>query len=185
MLHVRLGTRFLPTVALVAAGVLGCQTATAAAIATAATREASPVRSNVNFGGMVEQQINGHTDACGSAARVDLAAALLARIGVGNVAFFTGAGRTGTGCVVVTGNRQPVGTDFRIRGLTAASVANNTDQPVAVYSDQTGNLDAVVPARTDADITPVDVNFASYSQGTTPPPDDRGLVPTAVFQFPS
>ncbi|GAA1983571.1 hypothetical protein [Catenulispora subtropica] len=181
MLRPRIGTPFAHAVAVAATGVLLCQAGTAAAV----TRGAADTRSGTGSKGLVEQQINGYTDACGPAAAVTVAAEMLSRIGIGNVALYTGPGRTGRGCVVVTGNGQPIGTDFQIMHMTAANVANYTDEPVAVYSDLTDNLDAVVPARTDADITPVDVNFAFYPEGTTPPPDDRGLIPTAVFQFPS
>ena len=34
-----------------------------------------------------------------------------------------------------------------------------------------------------SDLAPVDVNFAAYPEGSTPPPDDRGLIPAAVFKF--
>lgn len=131
------------------------------------------------------QEDNGYYAACGPAADVSAMAFALSLAGVGNVALYTGAGRTGTGCDVITGNGQPIATDFQVMGMTAANVDNHTDEPQAVYSDLTDNLDAVVPAGTDADITPVDVNFAAYPVGTTPPPDDRGLIPTAVFHFPA
>ncbi|WP_344665400.1 hypothetical protein [Catenulispora yoronensis] len=136
-------------------------------------------------GEWTEQHNNGYTAGCGTAEEAEVAAEMLARLGIGDVALFTGPGRTGRGCVVFTGNGQPIGTDFQVAGMTAASVANYTDEPVAVYSDVTDLLDAVVPAGTSADIRPVDVNFASYPVGSTPPPDDRGLNATAVFQFPS
>ncbi|NUR60675.1 MAG: hypothetical protein HOV87_18745 [Catenulispora sp.] len=162
-------------------GLLLCQAGAAAAAAHPRTDS----HSTGGMRGTVEQQINGYTDACGSAAAITLAAEMLARLGVGSVALFTGPGRTGTGCVVVTGDGQPIGTDFQITRMTAASVANYTDEQVAIYSDLTDKLDAVVPPHSTADIKPVDVNFASYPEGTTPPPDDRGLNPRAVFQFPS
>jgi len=39
------------------------------------------------------------------------------------------------------------------------------------------------PVPNRLDIAPVDVNFAAYPEGSTPPPDDRGLIPAAVFKF--
>ena len=131
------------------------------------------------------QTNNGYNAACGPAADVEAMSMALGLVGIGNVALYTGAGRTGTGCDVITGTGLPIGTDFQIMGMTAANVDNRSDEPVAVYSDTTDDLDAVVPAGADSDITPVDVNFAAYPQGSTPPPDDRGLIPAAVFQFPT
>lgn len=164
-----------------ATGLLMCQ----AGAATAAVRPAADNHGTGGMRGTVQQQVNGYTDACGPAAGVTIAADMLARIGIGSVALYTGPGRTGTGCVVVTADGQPIGTDFQITRMTVASVANYTDEQVAVYSDLTDNLDAVLPPHSTGDIRPVDVNFAFYPEGTTPPPDDRGLHPTAVFQFPS
>jgi hypothetical protein len=170
MAHLRPRTR-LAAVALATAGVLAAPAATASA---ATASQHLPV-----------QQNNGYYAACGPAADVEGMATALSLAGIGNVALYTGAGRTGTGCDVISGNGLPIATDFQVMGMTAANVDNRTDEPVAVYSDLSDNLDAVVPAGTDADITPVDVNFAAYPVGSNPPPDDRGLIPTAVFQFPT
>jgi hypothetical protein len=130
------------------------------------------------------QSNNGFYAACGGAADIAAMSFALSLAGVGNVALYTGPQRTGQGCDVISGNGLPIGTDFQVMGMTAANVDNRGDEPVAVYSDTTDNLDAVVPAGADSDITPVDVNFAAYPEGTTPPPDDRGLIPAAVFHFP-
>jgi hypothetical protein len=138
---------------------------------------------NHHQGGLPVQQINGFDAVCGTAADIRATTWALGLIGLGNVALYTGPHRTGTACDVLTGNGLPTGTDFQVKGMTAANVENNTDEPVAVYSDQTGNLDAVVPAGTDSDITPVDVNFAAYPAGSNPPPDDKGLVPAAAFKL--
>lgn len=188
MADLRPRTRRTAAVALAATGIL-----IPAAIASAATvthkstnhsRITNTSQSTNNSRHLPVQSDNGYDAACGPAADVQAMTMALGMVGLGNVALYTGPGRTGTGCDVITGNGLPIGADFQIRGMKAANVENNTDEPVAVYSDQTDDLDAVVPAGTDSDIAPVDVNFAAYPQGSTPPPDDRGLIPTAVFQFP-
>jgi hypothetical protein len=182
MADLRPRTRRSAAVTLAATGILA-----PAAIASAGTvthKVTNTSQSSNNSQHLPVQSDNGYDAACGPAADVQAMTMALGMVGLGNVALYTGPGRTGTGCDVITGNGLPIGTDFQIRGMKAANVENNTDEPVAVYSDQTDDLDAVVPAGTDSDITPVDVNFAAYPQGSTPPPDDRGLIPTAVFQFP-
>ena len=175
MAHLRPRTRLAAAVALATAGLLAAPAATASAVTVTVTDQSDhlPV-----------QQINGYDAACGPAADVAAMSMALGLVGIGNVALYTGPGRGGTGCDVITGNGLPTGTDFQVMGMTAANVDNQTDEPLAVYSDRTDNLDAVVPPGTDSDITPVDVNFAAYPAGSTPPPDDRGLIPAAVFQFP-
>lgn len=139
---------------------------------------------NHHQGGLQVQQNNGFTAACGPAADIQAMTMAVGLVGLGNVALFTGPGRTGTGCDVITGNGLPIGTDIQIKGLTAANAENNTDEQVAVYSDQTDDRAAIVPAGADSDFTPVDVNFAAYPDGSNPPPDDRGLNAAAVFTFP-
>lgn len=152
--------------------------------APAVTASADTVTVTSNSHGLPVQSDNGYQATCGPAADIEAVTMALGLVGIGNVALYTGPGRTGTGCDVITGNWLPIGTDFQVMGMTAANVDNRTGEPIAIYSDQTDNLDTVVPAGTDADIKPVDVNFAAYPQGSTPPPDDRGLIPTAVFKFP-
>lgn len=174
MTSLRPRVRRAAALALVAAGVVAVP---AAASAATSTRHANHSRQ------LPVQQNNGYYAACGAAADVEAMSFALGLAGVGNVALFTGPGRTGLGCDVISGNGLAIGTDFQVMGMTAANVDNRSDEPVAVYSDQTDDLDAVVPAGADSDITPVDVNYAAYPAGSTPPPDDRGLIPTAVFQF--
>ena len=174
--RLRLSARSAAAVAFAATGVL----AVPAALASAATVTDS--RTN-HSRSLPVQTVNGYNAACGPAADIEAMTMALGLVGIGNVALYSGPGRTGTGCDVISGNGQPIGTDFQVMGMTAANVDNRTDEPVAVYSDQTGNLDAVMPAGADSDITPVDVNYAAYPEGTTPPPDDRGLNPTAMFKF--
>ncbi|MEY9929106.1 hypothetical protein ABH926_003746 [Catenulispora sp. GP43] len=176
MADLRPRTRRAAAVALAATGILA-----PAAFASAAT---VTHKSTNNSRHLPVQSDNGYDAACGPAADIQAMTMALGMVGLGNVALYTGPGRTGTGCDVITGNGLPIGTDFQVRGMTAANVENNTDEPVAVYSDQSDDLDAVVPAGTDSDIAPVDVNFAAYPEGSPPPPDDRGLIPAAVFKFP-
>ncbi|WP_194923765.1 hypothetical protein [Catenulispora pinisilvae] len=176
MRHLRTRTRLATAVALATTGLLAVQAASASAAVHSQRSQSSqhlPV-----------QQNNGYYAACGPAADVTAMATALSLVSIGNVALYTGAGRTGTGCDVISGNGLPIGTDFQVMGMTAANIDNRTNEPVAVYSDLTDNLDATVGAGTDSDINPVDVNFAAYPEGSTPPPDDRGLIPAAVFQFP-
>lgn len=168
-------TRRAAAVVLAATGVLG---------APAVVASATTVSKNANASKQLPaQSSNGYYAACGSAADIGAMAFALSLAGIGNVALYTGPQRTGQGCDVITGNGLAIGTDFQVMGMTAANVDNHSDEPVAVYSDQTDNLDAVVSAGADDDIAPVDVNFAAYPEGSTPPPDDRGLIPAAVFHF--
>jgi hypothetical protein len=182
MANLRPRTRRAAAVAFAATGVLTAPFAIAAA-ATGTNHTTHTTRVTNHKQGLPVQTNNGYNAACGPAADVQAMSMALSLVGIGNVALYTGPGRTGTGCDVISGNGQPIGTDFQVMGMTAANVDNQSDEPVAVYSDTTDNLDAVVPAGADSDITPVDVNFAFYPEGSTPPPDDRGLIPTAVFQF--
>lgn len=162
-------------IVLAATGVLGAP----AAVVSAAT-----VTKNTNNSKQLPaQSSNGYYAACGAASDIEAMAFALSLAGIGNVALYTGPQRTGRGCDVITGNGLAIGTDFQVTGMTAANVDNHSDEPVAVYSDKTDNLDAVVPAGADDDIAPVEVNFAAYPEGSTPPPDDRGLIPAAVFHF--
>lgn len=176
MTSLRPRTRRAAAVALTAIGIF----AAPAVVASAAT----VTHRTTNHGqSLPVQSQNGYDAACGPAADIQAMTMALGLVGIGDVALYTGPGRTGTGCDVITGNGLPIGTDFQVMGMTAANVDNHADEPVAVYSDQTDNLDAVVPAGTDSDIAPVDVNFAAYPENSTPPPDDRGLIPAAVFKF--
>ena len=177
MASLRPRVRRAVAVAFAAGGVLAAQ----AFAASAAT--VTPVTSHNQS--LPVQTDNGYNATCGPAADIEALTMALGMVGIGNVALYTGPGRTGTGCDVISGNGLPIGTDFQVTGMTAANVDNRSDEPVAVYSDRTDNLDAVVPAGMDSDITPVDVNFAAYPEGSTPPPDDRGLIPAAVFTFPA
>jgi hypothetical protein len=181
MASLRLRTRRTAAVAFAATGILAAP-AVAASAATV-TPKSTTYKSTNHSQNLPVQTSNGYNAACGPAADVEAMSLALGLVGIGNVALYTGPGRTGAGCDVISGNGLPIGTDFRIKGMTAANVDNRSDEPVAVYSDQTDDLDAVVPAGADRDITPVDVNYAAYPDGTTPPPDDRGLNATAVFTF--
>lgn len=176
MASLRPRTRRAVAVALAAAGILTAQ-------AFAASAETVTHRTTNHSQDLPVQSVNGYDATCGPADDIEALTMALGLVGIGNVALYTGPGRTGTGCDVISGNGLPIGTDFQVKGMTAANVDNRGDEPVAVYSDLTDNLDAVVPAGTDSDITPVDVNYAAYPEGSTPPPDDRGLIPAAVFQF--
>jgi len=56
----------------------------------------------------------------------------------------------------------------------------------ATVTHRTTNHGQSLPVQSrngSSDIAPVDVNFAAYPEGSTPPPDDRGLIPAAVFKF--
>lgn len=183
MADLRPRTRRAAAVALVAAGVL--ITPAVAAADTGVNRTTHTTRVTNHSQSLPVQTDHGYDAACGPAADVEAMSMALGLVGIGNVALYTGAGRTGTGCDVITGNGQPIGTDFQVMGMTAANVDNRADEPVSIYSDRTDDQTALVPAGADSDITPTDVNFAFYPEGTTPPPDDRGLIPTAVFKFPS
>ncbi|MEY9856302.1 hypothetical protein ABH935_001906 [Catenulispora sp. GAS73] len=182
MTHPRLRPRRAAAVAFAATGLIATPAAIAAA-ATGVNHTTHTTRVTNHSQGLPVQSNNGYDAACGPAADVQAMSMALGLVGIGNVALYTGPGRTGSGCDVISGNGLPIGTDFQVMGMTAANVDNRSDEPVAVYSDTTDNLDAVVPAGADSDISPVDVNFAFYPEGSTPPPDDRGLVPAAVFQF--
>ena len=129
------------------------------------------------------QDSAGYLGAEGPAAQVKAASAELAAGRVGNTAFYTGAGETGTGFLVISGDGLPPTTDFQVMGMTAANVENNSDQLDAVYSDDGSQLDATVPPKTDMDVTPVDIDYAAYPPGYSPPPDNHGLNPTAEFAF--
>jgi hypothetical protein len=150
--------------------------------ASAAPASAEDVRSVVIAHGLSIQFSGGYLGAEGPAALVESASRDLHEIGIDNTALFTGAGETGTGFLVVSGGHVAEGTDFQVMNMTAASVHNASDAQDAVYSDG-GGLDAVVPAGASADIKPVDVDYAAYPDGSTPPPDNRGLHPTAQFTF--
>ena len=133
--------------------------------------------------GLDVQVADGFLAAEGPAALVATASESLRRGGVGNTALYTGAHETGNGVVVISGNGVLPTTDFQIMEMTAANVENNSTQLDAVYSDDSSALDALVAPGTDADITPVDVDFAAYPVGSTPPPDNHGLNPNAQFTF--
>ena len=133
--------------------------------------------------GLDVQVADGFLAAEGPAALVATASESLRRGGVGNTALYTGAHETGNGVVVISGNGVLPTTDFQIMEMTAANVENNSTQLDAVYSDDSSALDALVAPGTDADVTPVDVDFAAYPVGSTPPPDNHGLNPNAQFTF--
>ena len=133
--------------------------------------------------GLSVQQSAGFLGAEGPATSVEAASAELRLGGVGNTALYTGARETGTGFLVISGNGVPPTIDFQVMGMTAASIENNSTQLNAVYSDDGSELDAVVAAETATDITPVDVDYAVYPLGSTPPPDNHGLNPNAQFDF--
>jgi hypothetical protein len=133
--------------------------------------------------GQSMQQAGGFFGFEGPATTVKAAAAALSLSGIGNTALYTGAGETGSGFLIVSGDDLPVGTDFQVMGMTAANVENNTNQEDVVYSDNSGKRAAIVAPGTDQDITPVDVDYAAYPVGSTPPPDNRGLNPAAQFTW--
>jgi len=133
--------------------------------------------------GLDVQESGGFLGAQGPAALVASASATLRLGGVGNTALYTGAGESGIGFVVISGNGVAPTTDFQVMAMTATSVENNSTQLDAVYSDDGSELDALVAPGTDADITPVDIDYAAYPVGSTPPPDNRGLNPDAQFIF--
>ncbi len=160
--------------------------ATGAVLALSPTASAAPaVPALFQDAGLAIQQNNGFIAGTGTAAAVKSAADSLNRLGVGNTALYTGAGRTGRGIVILTGNDQPEGTDFQVLNLTAAHVQNDSRDQDAVYADSGSffDLDATVAPGASVDITPVDVDFALYPPGTTPPPDNRGLNPNAQFSW--
>ena len=133
--------------------------------------------------GLDVQISGGVLGAEGPAALVKQASATLRLGGVGNTALYTGKDESGTGFVVVSGNRMPPTTDFQVMDMTAASVENNSTQLDAVYSDDGAELDALVAPETNTDITPVDIDYAAYPVGSTPPPDNHGLNPTSQFTY--
>jgi hypothetical protein len=133
--------------------------------------------------GLTFQDSAGFLGAEGPAALIMHASAALRAGGEGNTALYTGAGGTGIGFLIVSGNGQPPTLDFQVIGMTAANVENNSDQLNAVYSDDGSELDATIPPDTDMDIPVVDVDYAVYPPGYTPPPDNHGLNPTAAFVF--
>lgn len=133
--------------------------------------------------GLTFQISAGLLGAEGPAARIAAASAELRSGHVGTTAFYTGAHETGTGFLIVSGDDVPPLVDFEVLGMTAASVANNSAKLDAVYSDDTSQLAAVVPADSEIDITPVDIDYAVYPLRSTPPPDNRGLNPDVQFTF--
>jgi outer membrane receptor protein involved in Fe transport len=133
--------------------------------------------------GLTFQESSGVLGAEGPAADVAFASEQLELGGVGNTALYTGAGETGTGFVVISGNALPPTTDFEVMGMTAANVENSSSCLDAVYSDDSSLLDALVPPGKDMNVTPVDVDYAAYPVGSTPPPDNHGLNPDAQFDF--
>lgn len=133
--------------------------------------------------GLTFQDSAGFLGAEGPAAQIMHASAALRAGGEGNTALFTGARGTGVGFLVVSGNGRPPTLDFQVVGMTAANIENNSDQLNAVYSDDGSELDAAVPPDTDMDVPAVDVDYAVYPPGYTPPPDNHGLNPTAEFTF--
>lgn len=155
-------------------------TAAPTATASAAFTEAMPM---LQKDGLDVQESDGFLGAQGPAALIASASATLRLGGVGNTALYTGAGETGTGFVVISGNGVAPTTDFEVMAMTAASVENNSTQLDAVYSDDGSELDALVAPGTYSDITPVDIDYAAYPVGATPPPDNRGLNPDAQFVF--
>lgn len=124
----------------------------------------------------------------GPAAQISGLSNALAAEGIGNSALFTGAAETGEGFLVLSGTdpTPPPGSesplDFQVMGMTAASITNNSSRLDAVYSDTGPNVADVAPG-TSADFTPVDVDYAAYPVGSTPPPDNRGIDPTAQFTW--
>ena len=133
--------------------------------------------------GLTFQDSAGFLGAEGPAAQIMHASAALRAGGEGNTALYTGARGTGTGFLIVSGNGQSPTLDFQVIGMTAANVENNSDQLNAVYSDDGSQLDAAIPPGTDMDIPAVDIDYAVYPPGYTPPPDNHGLNPTAEFTF--
>lgn len=133
--------------------------------------------------GQSMQQAGGFFGFEGPASMVKAAAAALSLSGIGNTVLYTGAGETGSGFLIVSGDDLPVGTDFQVMGMTAANVENNTNQEDVVYSDKSGKRAAIIAPGTDQDITPVDVDYAAYPVGSNPPPDNRGLNPAAQFAW--
>jgi hypothetical protein len=133
--------------------------------------------------GLSVQVSDGFLAAEGPAALVETASEALRRGGVGNTALYTGAHETGSGVVVISGNGVLPTTDFQVMEMTAANIENNSTRLDAVYSDNSSALDALVAPGIDADVTPVDVDYAAYPVGSTPPPDNHGLNPNAQFTF--
>lgn len=152
-------------------------------VSSAGPASAADIRALVVAQGLTVQESGGYLGAEGPASLVESTSRELAALGVGNTALFTGAGESGTGFLVVSGNHAAEGTDFQVMNMTAASVTNAGDAQDAFYSDNSNALDAVVAPGDTTDIPPVDVDYAVYPVGTTPPPDNRGLNPTAQFVF--
>ena len=156
----------------------------AAASSASAASTTSLTRTLIQDPGLTIQESHGFIAGTGSAAAVKSAASELTGLGVGNTALYTGAGGTGQGIVILTGNDEPEGTDFQVVNLTAAHVQNDSADQDAVYADNGGGLAATVAPSGSSDLTPpVDVDFAVYPPGTTPPPDNRGLNPSAQFTW--
>ncbi len=100
--------------------------------------------------GLTVQESSGVLGAEGPAAKVASASEQLELGGVGNTALYTGAGETGTGFVVISGNALAPTLDFQVMGMTAANIENSSTQLDAVYSDDSSLLDALVPPGEDA-----------------------------------
>ena len=136
--------------------------------------------------GLSVQESAGYLGAEGPAAQITALSESLLAEGIGNSALFTGAGETGEGFLVISGNglTPPAGSvsqlAFQVMGMTAASITNNSTWLDAVYSDEGPNVANVAPG-VSADFTPVDVDYAAYAPGDTPPPDNRGINPLAQF----
>ncbi|MBR7839444.1 hypothetical protein KDL01_39660 [Actinospica durhamensis] len=155
----------------------------AAASSASAASTNSLTRTLFQDSGLTVQQSHGFIAGTGSAAAVKSAASELTGLGVGNTALYTGVGATGQGIVILTGNDEPEGTDFQVVNMTAAHLQNDSADLDAVYADDGGALAATVAPGSSSDITPVDVDFALYPPGATPPPDNRGLNPSAQFTW--
>jgi hypothetical protein len=166
----------------------------AAAAAAPADSPARPAaaqgaaRALLDQSGLIVQQAGGYLGVEGTAAQIRGLGGALAAEGLGNSALFTGAGETGEGFLVLSGNdlTPPPGSEsqlaFQVMGMTAASITNNSSWLDAVYSDSGPNAADVAPG-TSADFTPVDVDYAAYPAGSTTPPDNRGIDPTAQFTW--
>jgi hypothetical protein len=167
-----------------------------AAAAAAADSPAQPqaqavrgaARALLDQSGLIVQQAGGYLGVEGPAAQISGLGAALAAQGLGNSALFTGAGETGEGFLVLSGEdpTPPPGSEsqlaFQVMGMTAASITNNSSWLDAVYSDSGPNVANVAPG-TSADFTPVDIDYAAYPAGSTSPPDNRGIDPTAQFTW--
>ena len=168
---------------------LAAPTAAAAdAAASAGAVQGGGVRVLLEQSGLSVEQSGDYLGVEGPAAQILGLGNALAAEGIGNSALFTGAGETGEGFLVVSGNdlNPPPGgegqIDFQVMGMTAASIANNSSRLDAVYSDTGPNVANVAPG-TSADFTPTDIDYAAYPVGSTTPPDNRGINPIAQFTW--